>query len=149
MAIDPRGRPSCAREYSWVALCAPDHGILPHRCNGGAMEAQDDAERRLDENVAAAEVTAAAEVKTSRDELKTEVAAAVRAAPAQAKKIATAAVQAAPDELKGAVAAAAVQAAPDELKGAVAAAAVQAAPDELEGEVTAAAVQAIVNLDSS
>lgn len=95
------------------------------------MEAQDDADRRLDENVAAA---------------------AVQAAPAhakKAKKAAAEAVRAVSDEMKGEVAAAAVRAVPDEMKGEVAAAAVQAAPDKLEGEVAAAAVQSVVNSKES
>jgi len=139
------------------------------------MEARDDADRRLDENVVAAAVqaapahakkVAAAAVRAAPDEMKTEVAAAaVQAAPPHAKKVtaaavraapdgmkgevAAAAVRAAPDGMKGEVAAAAVRAAPDELKGEVAAAAVRAAPDELEGDVTAAAVQSVVNSKES
>ncbi len=137
------------------------------------MEAREDADRRLDENVAATEAKAAptrakkvaAAVQAAPDDLKTEVAAAaVRAAPTHAKKVAAAAVQAAPNDLKTEVAAAAVraapthakkvaaaavQAAPDKMKGEVAAAAVQAAPDELEGKVAAATVQSVVDSKES
>ena len=127
------------------------------------MEAQDDADRRLTENVAAEAVQAAPvhakkvkkaaadAVRAAPDKMKGKAAAdAVRAAPDEMKgKVAAAVVRAAPEKMKGEVAAAAVQAVPDEMKARVAAAAVQAAPDDLEGDVTAAAVQSVVNSQES